>query len=157
MGRNTKIGRKKDTQGSLVASWVKAGLITGALLIVIIVANSLVSEASLICYPIQFIAFLGNGVLAAYFEQGDFQKKKRISAQTKNYHKPNYMAVGAGAGFVVSIIATVVYLIIWSQLSGLLPPGLDLLVNSPLSLMAIDSIAAIGLGTLGGLVGGRIV
>ena len=155
MKQTSKAGRKRDTQGSLVPSWIKAGLITGALLIVIIVANSLVSGASLICYPIQFIAFLGNGLLAAFFEQGDFQRKKRISAQAKAYHKPNYVAVGAGAGFVVSIIASIVYLIIWSQLNGLLLPGLDLLVDSPFSLMTIDSIAAIGLGMLGSLVGGR--
>ena len=157
MGRRRQSSKQQRRQAlrrvPIIPGWIRAGLITGALLIVIIVANSLAGELSPVCYAIQFIAFLGNGLLAAYFEQDTFRKKRQFNPRT---YKPSYMAVGAGAGFIVSIIASIIYLIVWSQLGALLPPGLDLLVSSPLALIAIDSIAAIGLGMIGGPIGGQI-
>ena len=150
MGRrrpSNKQSRRDAIRGlPIVPSWIKAGLITGALLIVIIIANSLISEVSLVCYPIQMFAFLANGMLAAFFEADAQSRKLRAKMRPS---PPNYMAIGVGAGFIVSIIASIVYLIIWSQLGGLLPPGLDLLVNSPLPLIAIDSIAAISVTLMG--------
>ena len=120
----------------------------------VVVINSLISSISLVCYPIQLLAFLGNGILAASFEKGAYAIKRRLNPQTR---RPSYMAVGAGAGVVVMVIIAIVYGIVATQMGSLLPPGLDLFGTSPWTLIAIDSIAAIGLGLAGGLVGDKLL
>jgi hypothetical protein len=138
----------------IIPGWIKAGLITGSLLVVVVVMNSLVSGVSLICYPVLLSAFLVNGILATFFEKGAYQIKKRLNPQTQ---RPSYLAVGAGAGIVVTLIVAVVYGLAASQMGSMLPPGLDLFGASPWTLIAIDSIAAIGLGLVGGLIGDQLL
>ncbi len=156
MAKGSKKQRKINEARSMpiVPSWIKAGSITGSLLVVIVVMNSLISDFSLVCYPVLLLAFLGNGILATFFEKSAYQIKKRLNPQT---HRPSYLAVGAGAGIVVTLIAAVVYGLAASQMASMLPPGLDLFGTSLWTLIAIDGIAAIGLGAVGGLIGDQLL
>lgn len=149
----------KPKKPTIVSGWVWGGLITGAILIVLMAINSVAfglssvtGGASLICYPIQLLAYLLNGFISGSFEQKRFANNKRLNPLTP---KPNYLIVGAMGGLVVTIIAAVVYVIVTTASVALVPPAAGLIGSTLPILIGIDAIAAIGLGAIGGFFYGR--
>lgn len=149
----------KPKKPTLVPGWVWGGLITGAILIVLMAVNSvafglssLTGGASLICYPIQLMVYLINGLISGSFEQKRYLNNKRLNPLTP---KPNYLVVGALGGLIVTIIAAIVYVIVSTASVSLIPPAATLIGSTLPILIGIDAIAAIGLGAIGGFFYGR--
>lgn len=143
----------------LVPGWLWGGLITGAILIVLMAINSVAfglssvtGGASLICYPIQLMAYLVNGLISGSFEQKRYRNNVILNPRLP---KPNYLVVGALGGLVVTIIAAVVYVIVTTASVALVPPAAGLIGSTLPILIGIDAIAAIGLGAIGGFFYGR--
>lgn len=156
-GSSRRTARPKKP--TLVPGWLWGGLITGAVLIALMAVNSvafglasITGGASLICYPVQLIAYLLNGFLSGSFEQRRYTNNKRLNPRTP---KPNYLVVGALGGLVVTIIAAIVYVVVTTASVSLVPPAAALIGSTLPILIGLDAIAAMGLGAIGGFFYGR--
>jgi len=150
----------KSSPPSMVPGWGMAGVICGALLIAVFVANTIGNNSdtsedglSLICFPLQLLVYFFNGWLAGRLENDRYVKKRRLNPLTP---RPNYLIIGAAAGLVMALIAAIVYLCVDAAVISLAPAGKVLLGSSVVGLIIIDAVAAIGLGSLGGMIYSRL-
>lgn len=153
--------RKKPSIIHNIHGGVQAGIVSGALLIVLFVINSIAVSAagptggaSLICYPVQLLGFLFNGLLAGWRENVRWKVWRNFGFPHRN--EPNYLATGALAGLVLAPIAAIVYVVVTAAVVSLVPPAISLIGPSVLALIAVDTIAATGLGLIGGFIYDRV-
>lgn len=155
-----KYGSRKQ-KIPLFPGWLWAGLVMGAVMIVLFVSNTVGAAAagfsggiSLVCYPVQLLAYLITGIVAGKWEEDRFVKTKRARPMTQ---PPNYLVAGGLAGLVIAVIAAMVYLVTTTTLVFLMPPAVALFGTAIIVLIGIDVIAAVGLGIIGGLIYSRIL
>lgn len=137
---------------------VRSAFISFGIVLPLFVCNGLAASlfsstsqtTALIFYPIQMLFYFVNGMIAGW--QAD-ETRKADPSGIRRRKIPNYMAIGAVAGFSLAILAALVYFLADQTASQLLP-GLQLtgLLNTPWLYIAIDIIASVGLGMLGGVV-----
>lgn len=147
---------RKPRSAPVVPGWVWSGLIMGALLVVLFVINTLAFGAAtitggtaLVCYPVQLLAYLFNGLLSCQLDSG---RQKILRQLNPRRPAPNYMIIGALGGLVLSLIAAGAYVLTSRAAVALAPPVGAIFGSSLILMIAIDAVAAIGLGLLGGLI-----
>jgi len=114
----------------------------------------------LICYPIQILAYGLNGWIAGAQARSSHNKATRVSGKqgemVRQQH-PNYIAQGALAGVVISLVGVVVYFLAGVAAASLLP-GLLVFSAAPAVLFIVVDVAiAIGAGIIGGWIYSRFV
>jgi hypothetical protein len=146
---------------------VRAALISFGILAVIFVANGLAVtvfaatgfSASLICYPVQLLAYVLNGILAGW--QADLTRSvylRQVGHRGERVRRnlPEFIKEGALAGLLLAILAAVMYFASTAVVSSLVP--LIALVGfiAPWLLVVVDLVVSTGLGALGGLLYDRL-
>jgi hypothetical protein len=161
MTKRTQNRPHRPPPPSLFPGWLWAGVIMGSAFVVLFVVNTLSISftgtgqgISIICYSVQLFAYLLTGMLAGHWEKDRYLKERIRNPLAP---PPNYLIAGALAAVVVVLFAAIVYIATNAAVVDLVPAGTLLLGNSIFVLLLVDAVAAIGLGSVGGLVYGRIL
>ncbi len=166
--RPTRLGRPLGPWDRTPAG-LRAALISTPILLVLFLVNSVgiaifsstTVPASLICYPIQLLAYVLNGFIAGAQARSSYNKATRTVGQhhevVRSRH-PNYAAQGALAGVVLGIVGIIVYFLVGAAATTLIP-GVGLLLTiaaAPMALfLIVDFALCVGAGIIGGLIYGR--
>ena len=145
-----------------IPPWVRAPFISFGLLAILFVANGLAVtlfaasaftfSPAMICYPVQLLAYILNGILAGY--QADITRSKQLRGvghigERVRVNLPNYIVNGALAGLVLAILASLIYLASNAVLTTFVPIVAVVGLSAPWLLIIVDIVAGIGLGMVG--------
>lgn len=153
-----------------IPAGVRAPIISFGLLAVLFVANGLavtVFAASaftfspaMICYPVQLIAYAINGMIAGW--QADITRAKYLrhvghKGEQVQRNLPEYLLQGALAGFILAVLAALIYLASNAVVSTFVPLVALVGFSAPWLLIIVDVVASTGLGMLGAIIYDRLL
>ena len=160
-------GRRPPGPWHSIHPGIRAAIISFAVLAFVFVGNALAAgvfaytgwSTALVCYPIQLLAYIANGLLGGW--QADETRRALVptvgppGARVRR-NVPNYIAIGAIAGLVLAVLAALVYFLTTSLAVELIP-GLALFgFATPWAFVVVDGVLSIGLGALGGIIWDRL-
>ncbi|RLC91744.1 MAG: hypothetical protein DRI79_02085 [Chloroflexi bacterium] len=151
-----------------IPPWVRAACISFGILAVIFVANGLGASIfamtgftiALICYPIQLLAYILNGILAGW--QADLTRSvylRQVGHRGERVRRnlPEFIKEGALAGLLLAILAAVMYFAGTTAVSSLIPLVTLVGFTAPWLLVVVDLVTGTGLGALGGIIYERLL
>jgi len=110
---------------------------------------------AMICYPVQLLAYLLNGILAGW--QADLTRMKQLrgvghGGERVQRNLPNFIAQGALAGLVLGLFAGLMYFAGNAIVAYFIPLVALVGFTAPWLLVVVDLVSGIGLGMLGGII-----
>jgi len=148
-----------------IPPWIRAPIITFGLLAVVFVANGLAVtifaataftfSPAMICYPVQLLAYIVNGILAGW--QADltrFRHLRQVGHRGERVQRnlPEYLTHGALAGVLLALLAALMYLASNAVVATFVPLVALVGLTAPWLLIIVDLVAATGLGMLGAVI-----
>jgi hypothetical protein len=129
--------------------------VANGLAVSVFVASGFTFSPAMICYPVQLVAYILNGMLAGW--QADLTRSHQIRqvghrGERVQRNLPEYLMHGALAGLILAILAALMYFASNIVISTFVPLVALVGMTAPWLLIVVDLVAGTGLGMLGGIV-----
>ncbi len=153
---NKPLGPWDRTPAGIRAALISTPIVFGLFLLNsagLLIFTTTAISGGLICYPVQILAYVLNGWIAGAQARSSHNNATRTvgrRGETVRRQHPNYIAQGALAGVMISLVGIAVYFLAGVAAASLLP-GLLVFAAAPAVLFIIVDVAvAIGSGIIGG-------